>query len=611
MRENWIIEDANRLLNNIFIFDHPWDMEPCSIPRIFHEKIEWDSPFNDDEEWTFMLSRFRFCETLTQAYLITNNDKYIIKAKELLFDFINNTDIDNNPELYRSIDAALRVMHVLKSIQYLKLTIDEKTQLDTFLEKQLFYLLNCDNHFLKVSNWGAITDCGAFSLLFYFEDSLSIDKKSFNKIENRILSNLERSIFDDGYHFEMSPMYHVEVLLALLQLIEIKKINQNKYSQIRIEEYALKLAKMLIYTMKNNYKIFNQGDSDDTSLVDLMTYISFILKSPFLKSIARDKLPSFFSNSDQEKYKKIKKEKIFNENISLKESGNFYLRYNDLTTHFRCGFIASGHCHNDLLHFDLVKNGIDIFVDSGRYTYTETPIRTTLKMASAHNSIVLNDEDCLNPIDSWKFGNQISYSNNNIVEKNGISFVEGTNYSYKDATIKRSLIQIENQILIIVDKINSTNNVKVNRYFHFDNKGIVTKEQKKITYRVTDFSCFLNILDDDQLDLINTPYSKKYNELEEKKTLKIESYDSETLKVCVICFDNNLEIEEHFVYHGASSKKLDKTNARAFSIKSKEEINILIQNEINTLGVSTIYSKNIEGFGNILVKKDNQIVRLK
>lgn len=422
------------------------------------------------------------------------------------------------------------------------------------------------------------------------------------------------SIYDDGYHFEMSPMYHVEVLLALLQLIEIKRINNSNYSLEKVEEYALKLSKMLIYTMKNNYKIFNQGDSDDTSLVDLMTYISFILNSPFLKSIARDKLPSYFSQADQEKYNKIKKEKIFNESVSLIESGNFYLRNRDLTTHFRCGFIASGHCHNDLLHLDVVKNGIDILVDSGRYTYTEKPLRTVLKRAVSHNTIVINDEDCLNPVDSWKFENSISYDNNNIVEKNGISFVEGVNFSYNklnNSIIKRSILQIEDDMIFIIDKISSSQKVKINRYFHFDNKGKTTLEENKVTYALNEFKCYLNILDDDTLEMINTPYSRKYNEIEEKKTLRTEIYEADILKVSMLYFDNDLEIEEHPVYHGATNEILDKNIARAFSIKSKEEINVLIQSEINTLGVSTIYSKNIEGFGNILVKKDNQIVRLK
>ncbi len=45
-----------RLMDNRFMFDSSWDMEPCSkIHQI--QPMVWDQVFEDDPEWAYMLNR--------------------------------------------------------------------------------------------------------------------------------------------------------------------------------------------------------------------------------------------------------------------------------------------------------------------------------------------------------------------------------------------------------------------------------------------------------------------------------------------------------------------------------------------------------------------------
>ncbi|WP_278278185.1 heparinase II/III domain-containing protein [Blautia argi] len=59
--------------------------------------------------------------------------------------------------------------------------------------------------------------------------------------------------------------------------------------------------------------------------------------------------------------------------------------------HFRNGCQGGGHGHNDKLHIDVVCQGEDVLVDSGRYSYNfEQENRIWLKSAHAHNTILVD-----------------------------------------------------------------------------------------------------------------------------------------------------------------------------------------------------------------------------
>lgn len=604
MNEKWILKDAERVLSNIFIFDHPWDMEPCSKEKTFKNKINWSEPFNDDEEWTFMLARFRFVETLAKAYEISGDFKYSDKAKSLIIDFINNTSIEKDNNLCRSLDTAIRSMHILKALKYIHLNNDEKKKIDNFLNMQMNYLKSFDSSFLSLSNWGAIGDCGLLSIILYFNEDC------FSLYYDRLINNLNNSILDDGYQFEQSPLYHIEVLVSLLYLIEFSKEYHLKDDIKELEDIALKLSKIMILTSKNDLRIFIQGDSDDISIKDLITYAAYVLKSPKLKYFASKELPSYFSVTERKEYALLKEEKIERNNLSLIESGNFYLSNKGLVTHFRCGNFLSGHSHNDTLHFDVQYNNRDILVDSGRYTYRDCELRRKLKSAFSHNSIVLNDCDSLTPIDSWKYERTPQIFNKPIIEKDGICLVEGIDLSYQEkygAAIKRSLIQIEDRYLIIVDYIYCNQKVKVDRYFHFDNNGKVELNKNSVKYYDNDFTSVLYLLDDDNFSLIKTHYSRCYNQIEEKTTLKAEAFNSNRINVSVLSFSENTTVKEVEVVQG--TKELVINRARSFIFDDGQIIEVLLQSEFDNGGVSLVKGKSINGYGRIMIKRDDSLVR--
>ena len=88
----------------------------------------------------------------------------------------------------------------------------------------------------------------------------------------------------------------------------------------------------------------------------------------------------------------------------LPDSGNCMLRGGeDSYVHMHCGCLGSGHGHADLLHVDAGIAGEDVLIDSGRYTYVNTPLRRELKSPAAHNTTRVDDLDFSTCLDSWGY----------------------------------------------------------------------------------------------------------------------------------------------------------------------------------------------------------------
>ena len=91
-----VLQTADEITKNIFLFRLPWDMEATNEPVNFKDKIKWNYCFNEDEEFIFQLNRHRYWICLGQAFWIKQNDIYVKTFINQLLDWINeNIDIKN------------------------------------------------------------------------------------------------------------------------------------------------------------------------------------------------------------------------------------------------------------------------------------------------------------------------------------------------------------------------------------------------------------------------------------------------------------------------------------------------------------------------------------
>ena len=602
------IADAARVLNNTFLFDNPYDMEGCNTPYTFKGIIDWNyCPFGD-KEWTFMLSRFGYLANLATAFILKQEVKYLEKGIELIQDFIINNPFskDNANTSYRTLDAAIRIHNWINFYQTCKPYYNFDSVfvkiLTSALNETNQYLITNQRPFLALSNWGSIGYSYLAKSAIFLKDTFLLTQ-TFPLLEE----NLKYSVLADGMQFEQSPMYHIQVLTALLDLIKIAKSKKVILPEI-IKKNAFKMALATLASIKPDRRQFMQADSDDTSLKEVLSYCALVLEDGIFKVEEELTLP--YLESDIQKYSRLKRVTPNFLNKELTQSGNYYLRSSwketGLVTHFKCGGLGSGHGHLDLLHLDISKGKEDILVDSGRYTYKETEERYELKRTRSHNSITVDNKDCAQVLDSWAYSDRPDFIQSRIVTLPYASYIEGTSLGYYPTIIKREILQVKDIALFIFDTITSTQEHVYTRYFHFDNKYKLVEKENYVEFNNTRFFYDLK----EKITIVKTLYSKHYNQLENKETVVAKSNGQNLVLSSLLLLDPTYKMECEKVKLNSTNKELD--NSFAYSLyNSKNTFTLLFTRKNEIAGIDLITSSKLKGYGRLITSfnGDYQVIK--
>jgi len=469
--KQWPDELAHRLriadeaVNNIFLFDLPWDMEQTTIPVTFADDIDWQYQPGDDPEFVYQMNRHRCFICLGQAFAVTGREVYAECFVRLLLDWIDKNPLteETKTSTWRTIEAGLRAESWIKGMGYM---IDSAAVTDEvfgqFIRSLIChgeYLEACDVPFSIKSNWGVLENSGLYAIGKVTE-CLQPDCTFARTAKKRLLKQIKTQVMDDGVHWEQSPMYHNEVMKCLLEVLRIAGRYGDELPEAFIET---------VHQMARANRIWQRpdglqppiGDSDATDLRDLLTICAYQFHDPYLKS-------GGFSGLDYEgvwdygmdahkQYAELKSsqpERTFN---WLKESGNWYLRSGWTADsdylHVRCGSLGGGHGHFDKLHINLMIGGEEFFTDPGRYTYVDGDLRRGLKGSSAHNSIWVDDHDYSECLGSWDVAGLPPAVNCDGKQKGPYSLIQCGHLGYLESGIflNRRVIAIGTRIFLLID----------------------------------------------------------------------------------------------------------------------------------------------------------------
>jgi len=558
-----IIRIANDVVNQKFLFELRWDMERTHIPVIFEDEIDWMQIPEDDPEWTYQFNRHRFWICLGQAYALTGDEKYAETFVGQMTHWVKNVQLNNpkNQLAWRTIEAGLRIEYWLKAFCYFEESPALTDEVCDIFEKSIIehaeYLMGIYDTFRLVSNWGVLQNHGLFMagvMLPQTPRTIEYTNEALKRLEEEITIQ----VYDDGVHWEQSPMYHNEVTHCYLDVKILSDRNNIKLPEI-INEKLHKMCYGSLYHKKPNHFELLMGDSDDIDVRDIISKGAYVYKDSVLKfggyeAFDFDCIWDLGFKASEE-YLKIEATEPDKTAIELKESGNYYL-HSDWSEkqnflHFHCGTLGAGHGHSDKLHIDLFSNGEDILVDAGRYTYVNKPERYEFKDPSAHNTITVDNKDFIVCKDPWECSKLARGINQKMVSSEYYDYLEGGNLGYYDLEtgsvyINRRILYIKPDIYIIVDEFygNSTHNY--NQYFHFNNEGKLTSDKDgKITYTSDKNKvelCFIS--NGITKEIINSKYSKHYNEFEKNEAVKTNLSAHGFASIITVISTNELDKEE-------------------------------------------------------------------
>lgn len=520
-----IVKKADQLVSNLIQFDGKWDMEPCL--KIYKwDSSQWNISPNNDPEWCYMLNRFEYLYTLILAYYYTHNSKYINKWKELVLKWIKSETkkmtnsykikvkinekfgIAREINTVRSLDTAIRCIHILYGMIHLiyikQISKDEIKIILNSLKKQTEYIMHKRGKFFITSNWGIIQSCS----ILIMQDWIKMNqKKSFSKI---LLKQLNSQILTNGEQLEASPMYHMEVFLYLCFFIQDFKSNGKEIDE-RILKKVYDMANYTYETLTPDNMQLNIGDSDKIDISDMMYLSCKILNNTKYSEKIFNKLDSFtlFYFPMVLKIKNKKNLTVLSIAKQYKDTKNILIKRNNDYLFIINNNYFGGHRHADNGHFILYSQGKRFLTDSGRYTYTEGNLRNEFKSENKHNTLIIDKEEMIIPINSWSFEKNIVNTESTLE-----SFSDGNiaYISYNDAKkmINRIYIYINAGIFLIINYVRYPGEHYYKENFILDKDVKVEKEEnyklendKKVLYIKFNKNCKVEVQDDKISEIYN------------------------------------------------------------------------------------------------------------
>lgn len=590
--KKYLINASNKYLENIITFDHNWDMERCTKEVIFN--YNWELvPFNDPE-WMFMTNRFRFLEIVGRAYFITKDKKYYDYFEKTILDWIEknkNIEIKKNTTC-RRIDVGIRIEHLIKAIEYFSeceyFNKEVKDKIKESLISQGNYLFNIKDEtvgFSKTSNWGVLEYHGLFLLALFIDTKYS--KLWIETAKNFLIEALDTQFLDDYVQWELSPMYHNEVVHCYLNFILLcDRFNIFLSSDVRNK--IRQIAFTNIKWQKPNHRQPLWGDSDDTDLRDLLTLAAYIFSDSEIKSRAFEK-PDFenyfiLGKSGFKKYEKIKSAEPSFRSFNFKCCGYKVIR-DDWTGSssfltFNSKKLGGGHGHDDLLNVTFFAKGKDYLIDCGRYTYTESKERKYLKSSNGHNTLIINGEENSKYKNSWTNESEANFLDGIYFENDCITICNSHNMAYikQGIIITRNIIKFSRNTFLILDYIFGDCDKNIELKFNTplnvvqNNNGVNISDLKLLV------SKNMNI------KIKDAYYSKHYNEKNKSKQVVEDTYSKEnTFIYNLFSFEKNVKIEEIQISDQLNNI-IPKTVAIALKIKEgKNEYVVLYRASTNHL----------------------------
>lgn len=626
----WKEEAAHRIrigdevIDHAFIFDLPWDMEQTQEYVKFDGDIDWLYQPGDDPEFIYQLNRHRYWVCMGQAYALTGEEKYAQCFASQLTDWLEKNPIteETKPKSWRTIEAGLRAESWVEAMGYFveSPAVTEEV-FDTFIEGLIChgdYLAECDVPFSVKSNWGVLENTGLYAIgtcLSYLGGELAERGAHYTDVaKKRLAQEIRVQVMDDGVHWEQSPMYHNEVLSCYMAVLRNARLSEDSLPKI-LPEMVKKMAYANLIWQKPDGSQPCEGDSDETDLRDILTGCAYVFQDPVLKSggYAQMDFEGIWNYGreaakDYDRLPVIAPAERFH---WLRDSGNWYLRSSwekDADYfHFRCGSLGGGHGHFDKTHVDLVVNGEDILVDTGRYTYVDGEPRRRFKSAKAHNTVTVDGLEYTNCLDSWGVQGLRPAITGNAVRKGEFTLMEGGHFGYMEQGIyvERRVLALGTKVYLLMDTCRCQEGEHVlEQHFHMapECETVINESGFTVKGRRSTVE-FMPLCQDVEMTKEAFEVSRHYNLKEdgEMVTISYKGSGVVTLMTAIVCEDG-ISIRKVPAIAAMNRRVLADSEAEAVEILACDKKWIVVNAHVEQGGdVEYIGAEGVFGLGRVMV----------
>ncbi len=411
-------------------------------------------PWNDRRHAKLWLYHLNYFDFLNVGFALPEDEPMLRTALEIALDWCarNGQGTEVGWEPYA---LSVRIVNWLKFLARhepsLELT-EEREKIDTLLESlgaqaaTLERRLEKDllgNHFLK--NIKALLFAGALL-------ETSGNDRWWAKGEALLEQQLYEQILPDGGHFERSPMYHSQVLEDFFEIQMLSVATEKRLACADL--LSRKIGSMALFL-----KGILHPDGD----------IPLFNDSVLGGARQPAELLSVVETPDAENIKGESKVTLFPETgygvIRNPESRSALI--------FDCGPLGPnyqpGHGHCDVLSYELSLQGQRVVVDSGVSTYEPGPERHYERSTSAHNTLLIDDEEQAEIWASFRVGRRPRVGQIRGGEDGGFPFVSGEHDAYRRLGVvhARKTLLCPPDTWIVADLLAGRGTHAIESFLHF------------------------------------------------------------------------------------------------------------------------------------------------
>ena len=400
-----------------------------------HGAVNNQSDWNNEEHTKLWLYNLHYFEDLNADGFDTRKQQQI----NLIYQWIdeNPAPLGNGWEPY---PASLRIVNWVKA--FLSGISPDQTILNSLAKQADFLSQDLERHILGnhlFVNAKALIFSGTYLEGKYADVWLQTGLDIYAK-------ELDEQVLPDGGNFELTPMYHVIMLVDLLDLINLWAVYPKKVKVTVVEKTKQVASKMMSWL-----KIMSHNDGEVSFFNDtafgiappnsaVFAYAAKLgLHNPLVDSIVSESLTLF--NLPDSGYVSIK--------------SNEYSLISDLA---QVGpSYQPGHAHADTLSYEFSLGKQRVFVNSGISQYGLSEERLRQRKTAAHNTVVVNDLDSSQVWSGFRVAKRANISNRvvNRVVDNSVRFSASHNGFKKqgaDCIHHRDWLA-ENGSVTVTDKI--------------------------------------------------------------------------------------------------------------------------------------------------------------
>lgn len=449
----------------------------------FDNELGWNDPALP-QLWRYNLHYFNYLRELIEIEKINPcYDNFCLLKKYVESWIINNTKIGHG-DGWHPYTISLRLLNWIIAYSAFAKYIDIDQQfkncfLRSIVSQNQYLLSNLEydvlgNHLFE--NLKTLIVCGMFL------NSSPLGVKSKSIAERELIKQLNEQFHDDGGHFELSAMYHSILLKGITELTYLYKnfgfsvpteflTVQNKAYKYLVNiihpdgeiplfnDAAFGIAESPVYLLNYAYG----SENEDLTLLDL------IIKENGQSD--RHKLsPSrdFIFYAKDTGYLKTEDQNMF----SILDVGK------------PCPDYLPAHAHADIFSYELSYNEKRIVVDTGTYEYSGLK-REYDRSTEAHNTLTINKDNQSQVWGNFRVAERGYPSVHKFVSDNEKVEILASHDGYKKkygAMHKRKYVHVLNELLLVLDSVNTDSQVESYINLHPDVKFGIHGDEVHISH---------------------------------------------------------------------------------------------------------------------------------